>query len=116
MTQKTALRQTPLHSLHLQLGARMVPFAGYDMPVNYPGGILSEHRHTREGAGLFDVSHMGQIEVRGEDIAARLETELPVDLAGLPPGRQKYALLLNDDGGIRDDLMVANRGGPSGSW
>ena len=107
---ETALRQTPLHPMHLQLGARMVPFAGYDMPVNYPGGIMSEHRHTRDSAGLFDVSHMGQIEVRGEHVAARLESELPVDLVGLPVGRQRYALLLNDDGGIRDDLMAINRG------
>ena len=107
---ETALGQTPLHPMHLQLGARMVPFAGYDMPVNYPGGIMSEHRHTRDSAGLFDVSHMGQIEVRGEHVAARLESELPVDLVGLPVGRQRYALLLNDDGGIRDDLMAINRG------
>ncbi len=110
MNQETSLRQTPLHALHLRLGARMVPFAGYDMPVSYPGGIMSEHRHTRDMAGLFDVSHMGLIEVRGKNVAARLETELPVDLIGLPVGRQRYALLLNDDGGIRDDLMAVNRG------
>lgn len=111
MRQEADPRETPLHALHLQLGARMVPFAGYQLPLSYPGGILAEHRHTREQASLFDVSHMGQIEVRGENVAARLETELPVDLVGLPAGRQKYALLLNDEGGIRDDLMAINRGG-----
>lgn len=88
----------------------MVPFAGYDMPVSYPMGIMAEHRHCRQRAGLFDVSHMGQIDVHGDDIALRLETQLPVDLAGLPESRQKYALLLNEQGGIRDDLMVMHRG------
>ncbi len=80
------------------------------MPAHYPEGIMAEHRHTREQAGLFDVSHMGQIEVHGKQVALRLESELPVDLVGLPENHQKYALLLNDDGGIRDDLMVINRG------
>ncbi len=88
----------------------MVPFAGYDMPVNYPMGIMTENRHCRERAGLFDVSHMGQIDVHGDDLARQLESQLPVDLVGLPEGRQKYALLLNDSGGIRDDLMVMHRG------
>jgi aminomethyltransferase len=109
------LRKTPLHALHVGLGARMAPFAGYDMPVQYPAGILKEHLHTRAAAGLFDVSHMGQIAVRprsGEpaDAARALEGLAPVDLLGLAPGRQRYALLTDDKGGIRDDLMVANRG------
>jgi aminomethyltransferase len=109
------LGKTPLHALHVGLGARMAPFAGYDMPVQYPAGILKEHLHTRAAAGLFDVSHMGQIAVRarsGEpaDAARALEGLAPVDLLGLAPGRQRYALLTDDKGGILDDLMVANRG------
>ena len=96
--------------MHIAAGAKMVPFAGYDMPVQYPDGVLQEHLHCREAAGLFDVSHMGQIEVRGDNIAAALEKLLPVDLMGLAEQSQRYALLLNDDGGIIDDLMVANRG------
>ena len=106
----TGLHQTVLHDLHLRLGAKMVPFAGYDMPVQYPAGVMKEHLHTREAAGLFDVSHMGQVILRGENAAAALETLVPVDIAGLKPGRQRYALFTNDAGGILDDLMVANRG------
>jgi aminomethyltransferase len=101
------LRKTPLHSLHVGLGARMVPFAGYDMPVQYPDGIIREHLHTRSQAGLFDVSHMGQALLDGDDPAAALERLTPADVAGLKDGQQRYALLLNDDGGIKDDFMVA---------
>ena len=104
------LLKTPLHALHLELGARMVPFAGYDMPVQYPAGVLKEHLHTREAAGLFDVSHMGQIRLRGEGAAAALETLVPVDIVDLPVGLQRYALFTDDEGGILDDLMVANAG------
>lgn len=105
-----ALQQTPLHALHLELGARMVPFAGYDMPVQYPLGVMKEHLHTREQAGLFDVSHMGQILLRGADAARALETLVPVDIVDLPVGMQRYAMFTNDQGGILDDLMVANLG------
>lgn len=104
------LKSTPLHELHLAHKARMVPFAGYDMPVNYVPGIIKEHLHCRAAAGLFDVSHMGQITVRGSDIAVHLEKEIPVDLVGLAPGRQKYGMLLNSEGGILDDLMVMHCG------
>lgn len=100
------LLQTPLHDLHLKLGARMVPFAGYAMPVQYPAGILAEHRQCRSAAALFDVSHMGQVELVGADAAAALETLVPADIVGLAPGRQRYALFTNDAGGILDDLMV----------
>ena len=103
------LLQTPLHALHLALGARMVPFAGYAMPVQYPAGLMAEHHHTRSAASLFDVSHMGQLRLVGSDAAAALETLLPVDVLGLPPGRQRYGLLLDDEGGIMDDLMFVNR-------
>lgn len=101
-----ALRRTPLFALHLELGARMVPFAGYEMPVQYPDGLKAEHLWTRSHAGLFDVSHMGQLRVRGNDLHAVLERALPVDFDGWPDGLQKYSLLLNDSGGIEDDLMV----------
>lgn len=104
------LLQTPLHALHLELGARMVPFAGYDMPVQYPLGVLKEHLHTREQAGLFDVSHMGQIRLVGADAAKALETLVPVDIIDLPVGMQRYAMFTNKQGGILDDLMVANLG------
>lgn len=97
---------TPLNALHLELGARMVPFAGYDMPVQYKPGILKEHLHTRAAAGLFDVSHMGQAVLRGDAPAAAFERLVPGDIAGLEPGRMRYSLLLNDDGGILDDLMA----------
>ena len=105
----TALSKTPLHALHVSLGAKMVPFAGYDMPVSYPGGILAEHRQCRESAVLFDVSHMGQLRLVGADDAAALETLVPVDIVGLAEGKQRYALFTNDDGGILDDLMVTRR-------
>ncbi len=109
----TDLKHTPLHALHVELGARMVGFAGYDMPVQFPDGIMAEHSHTRQSAGLFDVSHMGQVILSGApmaDIAAAFETLVPMDVAGLPEGRQRYGLFLNDEGGILDDLMFANRG------
>ncbi|MDF2398423.1 glycine cleavage system aminomethyltransferase GcvT [Pseudomonas sp. 3MA1] len=109
MSTETLLK-TPLHSLHLELGARMVPFAGYDMPVQYPLGVMKEHQHTREQAGLFDVSHMGQILLRGANAAQALETLVPVDIIDLPVGMQRYAMFTNDQGGILDDLMVANLG------
>lgn len=101
------MRTTPLHALHQELGAKMVPFAGYDMPVQYSGGIIKEHQHTRDSAGLFDVSHMGQVLVEGEGAAEWLESLVPVDIVGLPVGRQTYALLTNDQGGVIDDLMIA---------
>ncbi|MDE2364385.1 MAG: glycine cleavage system aminomethyltransferase GcvT [Hyphomicrobiales bacterium] len=97
---------TPLHALHLRLGARMAPFAGYDMPIQYPTGVLTEHLHTREKCGLFDVSHMGQAVLEGPNAAARLETLVPADIVGLAPGRTRYTQFLADDGGILDDLMV----------
>jgi aminomethyltransferase len=103
------LISTPLHALHLELGARMVPFAGYAMPVQYPAGILSEHLQTRQSAGLFDISHMGQIALRGAGAAAALETLVPVDIQGLAEGKQRYALFTNDSGGVLDDLMVIPR-------
>ncbi len=104
-----SLLKTPLHGLHLELGARMVPFAGYSMPVQYPAGLMAEHLHTRKAAGLFDVSHMGQLRLVGPDAAAALETLIPVDVVDLPAGKQRYGLLLNDEGGIIDDLMFFNR-------
>jgi aminomethyltransferase len=104
-----ALLKTPLHALHVELGAKMVPFAGYDMPVSYPAGILAEHRHCRTAAALFDVSHMGQLRLVGGDAAAALETLVPVDIVGLAEGKQRYALFTNERGGIRDDLMVTRR-------
>lgn len=104
-----ALLNTPLHALHLELGARMVPFAGYSMPVQYPNGLMAEHHHTRRAAGLFDVSHMGQLRLVGPDAAAAFESLMPVDVIDLPAGKQRYGLLLNDDGGILDDLMFFNR-------
>jgi aminomethyltransferase len=106
----TALLYTPLHDLHVSLGARMVPFAGYSMPVQYPLGLMAEHKHTRHAAGLFDVSHMGQLRLVGPDAAAAFESLMPVDVVSLPVGKQRYGLLLNDQGGILDDLMFVNRG------
>ncbi len=100
------LLTTPLNALHRELGARMVPFAGYDMPVQYPAGVMAEHQHTRGAAGLFDVSHMGQIRLDGPDAAAALESLVPVDVVGLKPGQQRYALFTNEAGGILDDLMI----------
>ena len=104
------LLTTPLHALHRELGARMVPFAGYDMPVQYPAGVMKEHLHTRSQAGLFDVSHMGQIRLTGADAAKALESLVPVDIIDLPVGMQRYAMFTNETGGILDDLMVANLG------
>ena len=104
------LLHTPLNALHLSLGARMVPFAGYSMPVQYPAGLMAEHHHTRNAAGLFDVSHMGQLRLVGPDAAAAFETLMPVDVIDLAVGKQRYGLLLNDEGGIIDDLMFVNRG------
>lgn len=101
-----ALKRTPLHELHLELGARMTAFAGYEMPVQYADGLKAEHLWTRQNAGLFDVSHMGQLRVRGDDLHAALERALPVDFSVWPAGLQKYSLLLNERGGIDDDLMV----------
>ncbi|HEX5280591.1 MAG TPA: glycine cleavage system aminomethyltransferase GcvT [Micropepsaceae bacterium] len=103
----SALKRTPLHALHVSLGARMVPFAGYEMPVQYRAGILNEHLHTRKSAGLFDVSHMGQAFLHGSDPARALELVTPADVAGLRDGHMRYGLLLNPAGGIRDDFMVA---------
>ncbi|MBR9861831.1 MAG: glycine cleavage system aminomethyltransferase GcvT [Rhodobacteraceae bacterium] len=109
------LKQTPLYDLHLELDAKMVPFAGYEMPVQFPLGVMKEHNHTRNAAGLFDVSHMGQVIIRPksgniEDAALALESLIPMDVLGLKEGRQRYGMLTNDQGGIRDDLMFANRG------
>ncbi len=106
----TALHNTPLNALHLELGARMVPFAGYSMPVQYPMGLMAEHHHTRTEAGLFDVSHMGQLRLIGPDAAAAFETLMPVDVVDLPVGKQRYGLLLTNEGTIMDDLMFVNRG------
>ncbi len=107
-----SLKTTPLHALHKELGARMVPFAGYEMPVQYPAGIIAEHTHARAAAGLFDVSHMGQAVLRGDDPAAAFERLVPGDISGLAPGAMRYSLLLNDAGGILDDLMVTRPGEP----
>ncbi len=115
MDQSAELQKTPLYDLHIELGARMVPFAGYDMPVQYPAGVLKEHLHTRAKCGLFDVSHMGQVEIRAksgtyEDAALALESLVPVDILGLKEGRQRYGFFTDDNGCILDDLMLANRG------
>jgi aminomethyltransferase len=112
---ETSLKRTPLHALHVATGGKMVPFAGYDMPVQYATGVLREHLHTRQAAGLFDVSHMGQIALRAksgkvEDAALALERLVPQDILGLAPGRQRYAQFTNGAGGLLDDLMVANFG------
>jgi aminomethyltransferase len=112
---EASLKRTPLYALHLRLGARMVPFAGYEMPVQYPSGIIKEHLHTRAAAGLFDVSHMGQIALRPRsgrfpDAARALEALVPADILGLADGRQRYTVLTNDAGGILDDLMVSRLG------
>ncbi len=103
------LLQVPLNDLHIAWGARMVPFAGYSMPVQYPEGLMAEHKHTRTAAGLFDVSHMGQLRLVGADAAAAFESLMPVDVMGLPVDRQRYGLLLNEAGGIIDDLMFVRR-------
>ncbi|MDI5920468.1 glycine cleavage system aminomethyltransferase GcvT [Halomonas sp. LR5S13] len=104
------LKHTPLHALHVELGGKMVPFAGYDMPVQYPLGVKREHEHTRRACGLFDVSHMGQILLRGPRPAEALETLVPADIVGLAEGMQRYALFTAEEGGILDDLMVVNGG------
>jgi aminomethyltransferase len=104
-----ALHKTPLHALHLELGAKMVPFAGYEMPVSYPTGVMAEHRQCRTAAALFDVSHMGQLRLVGDDAARALETLVPVDVTGLAVGQQRYAFFTNASGGILDDLMITRR-------
>ena len=113
--QHSGLKRTPLHDLHVALGAQMAPFAGYEMPIRYPRGIMKEHLHTRAHAGLFDVSHMGQIALRPrngrmEDVASALECLVPVDALGLAAGRQRYAFFTNTNGGVIDDLMIAHCG------
>ena len=110
MSDASPLLNTPLNALHLELGARMVPFAGYSMPVQYPMGLMQEHLHTRHSAGLFDVSHMGQLRLVGPGAAAAFESLMPVDVIGLGVNKQRYGLLLNEAGGIIDDLMFVNRG------
>ncbi len=112
-----AIRKTPLHALHVELGARMGPFAGFDMPIHYPSGVLAEHLHTRKAAGLFDVSHMGQALLDGADhanLAAFVETLVPADIMGLAPGRQRYTQFLNESSGVIDDLMVTRAPGADG--
>src|SRR4029078_12792836 len=112
---ESPLKRTPLHALHVARGGKMVPFAGYEMPVQYAAGVLREHQHTRSAAGLFDVSHMGQFALRpksGRVEAAALARErlVPQDILAIAPGRQRYAQFTNASGGILDDLMVANFG------
>ncbi len=104
------MKRSPLHNLHEELGARLVPFAGYEMPVQYPSGIIAEHTHTRRAASLFDVSHMGQLSLRGVGASTGLEALVPGDIAGLSAGRIRYTTFTNDRGGVIDDLMVANVG------
>ena len=105
-----SLLTTPLDALHRELGAKMVPFAGYDMPVQYPSGIIKEHLHTREAAGLFDVSHMGQVVIEGPGTASMLESLVPVDVEGLGENSQTYALFTNEQGGVLDDLIITRWG------
>src|SRR5580693_9605404 len=117
MTEASNLK-TPLHALHIELGARMAPFAGYDMPIHYRAGVLAEHLHTRKAAGLFDVSHMGQALIEASDhaaVAGFLESLCPADILNLAPGRQRYTQLLNEAGGIVDDLMVTRPPGAEGA-
>lgn len=104
------LLTTPLHALHKEMGGKMVPFAGYDMPVQYALGVRKEHLHCRQAAGLFDVSHMGQLRLIGNNAAQAIETLVPVDIIDLPAGKQRYAFFTNEQGGISDDLMVTNFG------
>ena len=104
------LLTTPLDALHRALGAKMVPFAGYEMPVQYELGVMKEHLHTRARAGLFDVSHMGQLRISGTGVGAALERLMPVDVLGLGVGRQRYGMFTSPQGGVLDDLMFANRG------
>ncbi|MDA8981417.1 glycine cleavage system aminomethyltransferase GcvT [Candidatus Thioglobus sp.] len=110
MSKDMLIRTTPLHQMHLDAGAKMVPFAGYDMPVSYPLGIKKEHNHTREKVGLFDVSHMGQIRLSGVNAKKALESIVPVDIIDLPLMKLRYALFTNKSGGVMDDLMVTNLG------
>ena len=115
-TEATDLKRTPLYDLHVAEGAKLVPFAGYEMPVSYPLGILKEHLQTRQAAGLFDVSHMGQARLTGVGVDAAIESLVPGDIQGLAPGETRYSLLLNETGGILDDLMITRPGDdPSGS-
>jgi aminomethyltransferase len=114
VTDIAALRHTPLYGLHTELGARIVPFAGYAMPVQYPSGIIAEHLHTRAAAGLFDVSHMGQAIVAGEAVSHQLEALVPGDIEGLAVGQMRYTQLLSADGGILDDLMITRLSGRAG--
>ncbi len=111
------LQTTPLHALHLELGARMVPFAGYSMPVQYPAGLMAEHLHCRTSAALFDVSHMGQLRLTGNEAVAALESLLPIDVIGMADGQQRYGFLTNEHGGILDDLMLTRNGrGEQTEW
>jgi aminomethyltransferase len=115
---EASTQKTPLHALHVEFGARMAPFAGYEMPIQFPAGVLAEHLHTRKAAGLFDVSHMGQAVINGPDhavVASFLESLCPVDVLNLAPGRQRYTQLLNENGGIIDDLMVTRPPGADGA-
>jgi len=109
-TSASGAKHTVLYALHEELGGKIVPFAGYALPVQYPAGIMAEHKQTRESAALFDVSHMGQVQLAGADRVAALEALVPADLAGLAPGRQRYSFFTNDAGGILDDLMISNQG------
>lgn len=106
----TQLNRTPLYDLHVELGARLVPFAGYEMPVQYPLGVKREHEHTRNACGLFDVSHMGQLLLRGDDPAEALERLVPADVQGLAQGMQRYGMFTNEEGGVLDDFMIVNAG------
>ena len=110
MSTGSEIRTTPLHQMHINAGAKMVPFAGYEMPVSYPLGIKKEHTQTREKAGLFDVSHMGQIKITGAEAMSALESLVPVDIIDLPVMKSRYALFTNSNGGVSDDLMVTNLG------
>ncbi len=110
MSADTSLLTTPLNALHIELGAKMVPFASYSMPVQYPMGLMAEHAHTRTAAGLFDVSHMGQLVLRGKGAAMAFESLMPVDVMDLAVGKQRYGLLTTDEGTIIDDLMFVNKG------
>ena len=113
----TDLLKTPLHDLHIELGARMVPFAGYNMPVQYPAGLMAEHLHCRASAALFDVSHMGQLKITGDDAALALESLVPIDVAGMAAGQQRYGFFTNDQGGILDDLMLTrHQAGDHTEW
>ncbi|MFU8779756.1 MAG: glycine cleavage system aminomethyltransferase GcvT, partial [Kiritimatiellia bacterium] len=110
METQITLAQTCLYNRHLTYGAKMVPFAGYSMPVQYPNGLLWEHHHTRKHAGLFDISHMGQMRITGPNAATGLEALVPADIQGLLPGRQRYTYFTNADGGILDDIIVTHQG------